>query len=49
MNRSQLIERLKELDVAIKQTLSNFNALEGARQECELWLKKEEEADNKGE
>jgi hypothetical protein len=45
MNRESILARLDELHGALTKTLSNYNALEGARQECELWLKKLDEND----
>ncbi len=43
MNIEKLKERLKEIEGHIAQTLANYNALVGAKNECENWIKNSEE------
>lgn len=49
MNITEVNERIAELEQALKQAIANFNALEGARQECEIWKNKLEQKLKKGE
>ncbi len=38
MDKDQLEKRLQNIEESMKQTIANFNALEGAKQECLYWL-----------
>ena len=43
MNKELLEQRLDEIEKALQQLLANYNAMEGAKQECLVWLKKIDE------
>ena len=46
MNREAVEKRLEELRSSFEQAISNANAIQGAIQDCEYWLKIiEEEAE----
>ena len=49
MTKELLEARLKEIEQALQQILANYNALEGAKQECIAWLKKLEDGELKNE
>lgn len=40
MNKEQILARIDELQKTAQQALANFNAIQGALQECQLWLDK---------
>lgn len=45
MNKQELLDRVKEIEVALQkenatlnQTMANINMLEGGKQECLFWI-----------
>ncbi len=40
MTKEDLIKRIQELDAGMQQAIANYNAMDGAKQECTAWLKK---------
>lgn len=47
MNKKEIELRLQEINRIMQQTAANYNMLEGGKAECEFWLKKINDEENK--